>query len=216
MTRNIYHAQKKLAIEFFLIKLLAHIAENLEDYSPYETIKKTRLGKFLMACNQLNRSGNIKNKEGFLREHYQHYKELCDYDVFALIKQLSECDDKHPATQIAMRLQHRQMPKILRLEHADLKHTAEALHEFKVRYKKQYADWQLSLIQTPHRSYSDCDDPILVINEQRMINPIGHFSMMINAISDKLEHVAFLCIDQAIAEDKTIKDFMKHLQAIPA
>src|SRR5476649_1226816 len=33
MTRNIYHYQKKLALEFFLIQLLVTLAESIETYS---------------------------------------------------------------------------------------------------------------------------------------------------------------------------------------
>jgi len=42
------------------------------------------------------------------------------------------------------------------------------------------------------------------VNEQGDINPIGHFSLMLNAISDKLEHVAFLSVDQMIIEEKPV------------
>lgn len=87
MTRNIYHYQKKLALEFFLVKLLQSLAESLETYLPYAPIKKTRLGKFLMAANLLNMATlageNVNEiKEKFLSENYSDYKELCDYDIF--------------------------------------------------------------------------------------------------------------------------------------
>ena len=37
---------------------------------------------------------------------------------------------------------------------------------------------------------------------------------MINAISDKLEHVAFLCIDKMIAKDKDVVSWVKRLQSV--
>lgn len=218
MTRNIYHSQKKLALEFFLVQWLASLAESLEYHPPFNAIRHTRLGQFLVAANRFNQcaesSKNIEqDKRDFLETHYQNYKELCDYDVFILIKQLAELSDFHPAIQIAKRLQQRVMPKILRLDQVDLKLVEDELHAFKENYHHDFQDWQLSLIQTPHRSYSGEDDPILVINEQGLIKPIGQFSFMINAISDRLEHTAFLSIDADIASDKRVQHLTQHLQA---
>jgi len=42
---------------------------------------------------------------------------------------------------------------------------------------------------------------------------ISDYSVMINAISDKLEHIAFLCVDAMIADDTRIKAFIKQLQS---
>lgn len=210
MARNMYHSQKKLAIEHFLVQLLANLAENLETHTSYETIRHTRLGKFLIAANQHNHAQT--SKQEFLEQNFANYKELCDYDVFTVIKQLAEMNDGTPATHIAKRLQNRIMPKIVRLDHKNLPSARDEIDEFKMKYKNEYQDWQLTLIKTPHQSYSGEDDPILVINEQGAIKPISEFSFMINAISDKLEHVAFLCVDKTIAEDKAISELTKRLQ----
>jgi uncharacterized protein len=220
MMRNIYQSQKKLALEHFLVQLLAHLAKRLESHAAYASIRLTRLGQFLLAANRFNQTLESTNhkedyKRDFLEQNYVSYKELCDYDVFALIKQLSELGDSEPATQIAIRLQQRMMPKILRLDHVDLQIIHTELSQFKLQHRKDVQDWQLLFIQTPHRSYSGENDPILVVNEQGEINPIDHFSFMINAISDKLEHVAFLCIDKMIADDKRVIALMKRLQSVP-
>jgi len=218
MIRNIYHSQKKLALESLLVKLLENLAESLEFHTAYTTIRHTRLGKFLIAANRFNQVvENSKNTQEFKREfieqNYSSYKELCDYDVFALIKQLAEVGDTSPCSEIAVRLQHRKMPKILRLDSVELHSVEFELQGFKSKYSHDFQDWQLMLIQTPHRSYSGEDDPILVVNEQGAVKPISEFSFMINAISDRLEHVAFLCVDNKIAEDKRVIALMKHLQA---
>lgn len=216
MLRNIYHSQKKLAIETFLVQLLISLAENINEYSSYEALKHTRLGQFLLAANQYNEEvGNQKNKDEyqreFLQQNYPIYKELCDYDVFGLIKYLAELNEDHDASQIALRLHHRSMPKIVRLDHVKVKHAAEKLKEFKDKHGKNYHDWQLMLIETPQRSYSGEDDPILVVDEHGEVRPIGDFSIMIDAISDKLEHVAFLSVDKEIAEDKQVVKLIKSL-----
>src|SRR6185369_3511451 len=133
-------------------------------------LKHTRLGQFLIAANRFNQEvSTAKNKENyqreFLQQNYLTYKELCDYDVFGLIKHLAEMNEDHPASQIAVRLQYRDMPKIVRLDHENLKQASAKLQEFKKKHHKEYQDWQLMLIETPQRSYSGEDDPILVLDE---------------------------------------------------
>lgn len=221
MTRNIYHSQKKLALEALLVQLLANLSESLEYHGPYTHLRHTRLGQFLVAANRFNQAvENSRNtmefKREFIEQNYANYKELCDYDVFALIKQLSELSDTSPAAEIAARLQQRKMPKILRLDYVDLATVEAELREFKSKHHHDFQDWQLMLIQTPHQSYSGEDDPILVVNESDEIKPIGDFSFMINAISDRLEHIAFLSVDQTIADDKNVLALMKRLQVTPA
>lgn len=221
MTRNIYHSQKKLALEYFMVQLLANLAENLEYHSIYTDMRHTRLSQFLIAANRLNQAvkssqNKYEYKKQFLENNYKNYKELCDYDVFSLIKQLAELNESYPAIEIAKRLQRRMMPKILRLDEADLEEVKAEIETFKIKHKKDFQDWQLMLIQTPHQSYSGEADPIWVVNERGAMMPIGTFSFMINAITDKLEHVAFLCIDQMIANDKRIVALSKNLQKMPS
>lgn len=212
MARNIYQLQKKLAIEHLLIQLFATLAESMETNALFAEIKTTRLGKFLLAVNAYNLNPSA-DKDSFLKANYANYKELCDYDVFALIRQLSEMDNVHPAIQIAQRLQHRAMPKIVRLDSANLTRVAEELADFKRQHKNDYQEWQLNLIQTPHRSYSGEDDPILVVNEHGTVTPLHEYSQMIDAISDRQEHTAFLSVDKTIAGTVPVLAFIHHLQA---
>lgn len=217
MTRNIYQAQKKLALEYFLVRLLASLAQNLEKNPDYSLLCQTRLGKFLLAVNQFNQAlaldtnQQTKLKQEFLKQQYIHYKELCDYDVFALIKQIAEHKNKNPETQLAQRLLQRQMPKIIRIHSDDLCLVTEKMNNFKQSFHSIFQDWQINIIQTPHRAYSGNEDPILVVNEHGAVQPIHNFSFMIDALSDKLEHIAFLCIDQTIAEDPHVQDFLQGL-----
>jgi HD superfamily phosphohydrolase len=218
MTRNIYHSQKKLAIEALLVKMLAVLSENIETEAAYQSIRETRLGKFLIAANQCNQAmPTAKNvgmlKRDFLQQNYQNYKELCDYDVFSLIKQLADNENNHAPTQIAKRLHHRVMPSIVHLDQIRLPEVETELQTFKEKNAKDIEDWQLMIVQTPHQSYSGEDDPIFVVNEQGAIQPIGQFSMMIHAISDKLEHIAFLCVDKTIKDDARVVALINKLQS---
>ena len=215
MTRNIYHYQKKLALEFFLIKLLVNLADSLEDYAPYAEIKSTRLGKFLLNANTFNQKiksakQTEKYKQDFLEQNYTNYKELSDYDVFTVVKQLAALNDNHPASQLAKRIQFRHLPKNIRLDNIDLKVAEHILNDFK-RSQHDIQDWQINIIKTPHQSYTVEEDPILVLTEQQIVKPITELSLMINAISDKSEHTAFLCIDSAILEDTRIERIIKKL-----
>lgn len=216
MTRNIYHHPKKLALEFFLIQLLSSLAESLNAYQPYREIKTTRLGKFLLAVNQFNQEARDTNdinalKQQFLKQNYPIYKELCDYDVWVILKMLADIDDNHSAAQIAKRLQSRYMPRIVRLENIDVPEVAEKVSAFKSSHQKTIQNWQFELIKTPHQAYSIEDDPILIANEQGIARPLNQMSHLIHAISDKAEHTAFLCIDRAIIEENHVVAFIKQL-----
>jgi HD superfamily phosphohydrolase len=218
MVRNIYQIQKKLAIEHLLVLLFASLAESMEHHQPFASICHTRLGKFLIAANyynaQLKTTKDIKAlKQRFLDENYADYKELCDYDVFALIKQLSAMKDTHPAVQIATRLQHRQMPKIVRIDPADYDSVNDEVKLFKATHHKKYQDWQINLQQTPHSSYSGEDDPIQVVDEYGVVKPLHEYSIMIDAISDQQEQVAFLSVDKSIAGEEQVVKFIADLQS---
>jgi HD superfamily phosphohydrolase len=214
MTRNIYHYQKKLALEFFLVKLLASLAENLKDYPAFLEIKSSRLGKFLIATNQFNTeiltaTNSAFLVDAFLAENYSNYKELCDYDIFAIVRWLAHSTENHPAVKLAKRIHYRQMPKIIRINHANLATTAASIEDFRHQTQDFCQDWQLALIQSPHQSYSIESDPILIINEHGTVRPLNEMSLMIDAISDKYEHTAFLCIDAEIYPDLRIQKFIR-------
>jgi len=220
MTRNIYQSSKKLALEALLIQLLSHLAVALSEEPRFKALSETRLGQFLMAAHQFNLTVQSSNhielhKQAFIDSNYANYKELCDYDVFAFIKQLADMNDQHPCSQLALRLHHRRIPHIRRIESADLPRFEMALQEFKETNRNRYQDWQILLVRTPHQSYSGEEDPIYVISEQNEIKPISDFSFTINAISNRLEHATFICVDDAIAENADIKIFLNHIKATP-
>ncbi|OGT38261.1 MAG: hypothetical protein A3F12_07380 [Gammaproteobacteria bacterium RIFCSPHIGHO2_12_FULL_38_14] len=217
MLRNIYHSQKKLALEFYLVEWLASLAASLEDDDHFASIRETRLGQFLISANQFNQRVKIKTniqqeKLLFLSKNYSNYKELCDYDVFSIVRMISNFNYNHPAVHIAKRLQYRHMPKILRVNPVDLQKLETELQHFKAAHPS-YASWQIALIQTPHRAYSGENDPILVVNEQGKIQTLDQLSIMISAISDQLEHIAFVCVDRHIAEEPPIKKLIDRLKA---
>ena len=216
MIRNIYHAHKKLAIEQLLVQLLSSLAESLETYTLYASIQKSRLGQLLLAANQFNQIAcpGEKEKQAFIEHNFSNYKELCDDDVFLLIRFLADKEDSHAASQIASRIKYRHMPKIIRIDH-HVESASDDIKIFKLKHAKLYQDWQITFIQTPHQAYSQEEDPILVINEQNEVRSIDQYSFMIKAISGKLEHIAFISIDQMIVDDQPVMNLIKHFQRTP-
>lgn len=216
MLNNIYRSHKKLAIEALLIQLLSLLAKELNDHNTDAPLANSRLGQFLIAVNQFNQKlTSAKDRESlkqtFLAENFQHYKALCDYDVFWCVEQIATLAN-HPNSdivQIAKRLHQRIMPKIVRIDYANFKEVAKTIANFKEQHQSAFADWQLLLIQIPHQAYSGEEDPILVFNEYGEINPIEHYSFMMRAIEGQLEHVAFLAIDRTIANDKRILSLIR-------
>lgn len=215
MMRNIYHGHKKLAIEALLIHLLQTLSKQMDDY---KFLLNTKLGKFLAAAHLWNLEktpeSSKNHKDKFLREYYPIYKTLVDYDVFALIEQLTQMTNKNAAHEIAWRIQNRIMPKIVRLKENNLDVIRQEVQAFKAAHQNEFADWQLMLIQTPHQSYSIGEDPIWVLNEDGKVIPITEISFMINALSDRLEHLIFVAIDQAILQNPKIIHFISYLQAL--
>lgn len=216
MVRNIYLYPKTLALEFMLIQLLTYLSTSLESVPLLSTIKHSRLGLFLSRANQFNQA--VKNntttetiKHRFLEENYSVYKELSDYDIFICVKQLAELDSEHPAVQIAKRLQYRHMPKIVRFDHTDTSSIEALLNDFKQSERDTIQDWQLALIKSPHQSYNVDEDPILIQNEHGLVKPLSEISLMINAIGDKYEQTAFLCIDKTIYETTLIQQLIQKL-----
>lgn len=216
MTRNIYFHQKKLAFEFFLVKLLASLAESLEIMKPFESIKQTRLGHFLLVANYFNQAIKTTTqiaelKQRFIEDHYVLYKDLCDYDIFIAIKLLAQMDLPHVSVQIAKRLHGRVMPKIIRLNHENLNHVESMLEILKQQHRDVIEDWQMSLIRTPHQSYTAEEDPILIKNENNSIKTLSDISFIIQAMEDKLEHSAFLSIDKEIYNHPIVQNLLREI-----
>ncbi|MDX1900432.1 MAG: HD domain-containing protein [Gammaproteobacteria bacterium] len=216
MVRNIYHHQKKLAFEYFLVQLLESLAKHLAETPIFADICGTPLGQFLLAVNQFNqtaknKSDTTKLRETFLQKYYPLYRELCDYDVFALIRQLAHMNHDHEIIQLAKRLHLRQMPMILRLEPSDLEQAEAQVKTFRKQQAKKHFPWQMALIKTPHLSYSIDADPILIENECHMVRRLEDISVIIQAISHHAEHTTFLCIDSEMVDEKSVQEMIRTL-----
>ncbi len=50
-----------------------------------------------------------------------------------------------------------------------------------------------------------------MLNERGIIKPINEMSLTIDAISDKFEHTAFLCVDQEAFQQKEVAQLVETL-----
>ncbi len=214
--RNIGQASKKIAIERLLISLLTALSDSLATETKFNEVKNTRLGRFLMAVECFNKkieTGNNREQEtqAFLKNHFIDYRELCDYDVYRLIRHLADKEEKHPVIDIAKRIQSHEMPLIIQTESIDQVLVKESVELFKDKYKNRYEDWQLQILILPHQSYSD-REPVLVIDESGLIRPITSYSWMINMLSNQSEKNAFIMIDRAIADEAPVKNLIASIR----
>ncbi len=217
MTRNICHHPKKIALEYYLVQLLSRLAASLEDFDEFAEIRATLPGKFLLAANRFNQAARISNDhdtlvQQFLQQQYVAYRELCDYDIFAVIRQLASMTLDHDAVQLAKRIHHRRIPVIFTLEPTAVSFAATAITDLHQQRHIALRDWQVALIKLPHQSYSANADPILVTHDQGETKTLDETSLMIRALSDRAEHTTFLCIDSEIATKDYIQKITRALQ----
>lgn len=217
MTKNIYHHRKKLALEFFLIELLAALAESLEHFPAFDDIRLTPTGEFLLAVRRFNKAavepGADLNalRPAFLRAQFADYREMCDYDIFAILRMLAKLDENHTAIRLAKRIINRRMPQIVDLDPSLARQAQALVAAFHATHAGTLEKWQFALIESPHLSYLMESDPILVESGRDTTRPLEQMSPLIQAISDHTERTVFLCIDRKLSSHPGIKEILSHL-----
>lgn len=218
MIRNVYQNGKKHGVEYLLKEFLHHLANDVahqEEFLKLDTYNT--LVRFLTNVNyfnqQANKSEDLKSiVNNFLRANYSLYKELCDYDILAMIRYLASLDGNHATILLAKRLQHRILPKILYVHETNVKYVDEMVGEFKQHNCKKIDDWQIALLKLPHLSYAVSKDPILMKDFSGTANYLHDNSMMISAISDKYESECLVVIDSEIVGQSQVAELVKRLR----
>lgn len=205
MIRNVYQHGKKCGIEFFMQNFLQEFANGLAADNIFSSLKANALIQFLQKMNQFNHeidAAENRNEliEKFIRENYYLYKQLCDYDIFSLIRELATWKDEHPAVTIAKRLQSRILPKVISLNVQNVAAAKALISEFSLKFS--VPDWQLSIIAFPHSSYTLSEDPILIQESTGAIKYLHKESLMVDALSDKSESHYLVCLDQLLISRK--------------
>lgn len=213
--RNIGHAAKKLAIEKLLIDLLRSLSESMINETTFNEVKNTRLGRFLLAVSQYNEKVKKSKQpevltQRFLEDNFKEYRELCDYDVYRLIRHLSEHECRHEVVEMARRIQWHEMPQIIMISHVDEALVRAELNQF-LEKNSEVSPWQCQFITTPGQAYSDAE-PVWVSDEEGEIHPITTYSLMVDMLSDRMEKVEFLMIDKNLAENQNVKKWVKKIR----
>ncbi len=205
MIRNVYQHGKKCGAEFFMQNFLQELANGLANDKLFSNLEATALLQFLQKMNVFNEQlTTTKDKQAlikhFVRDNYYLYKQLCDYDIFLLIRELATWEDKHPAVALAKRLQNRILPKVIPLNSQHVAAAEALIKEFALKFS--VPDWQLSIITLPHSSYTLSEDPILVQESTGALKHLHKESLMVDALSDKSENHYLACIDQLLISRK--------------
>ena len=220
MMRNVYQNAKKHGAEFLLQQFLKQVATAIHnDQLPTELSSNT-LVQFLKALmtyhQEIQQTSHKKTLEHtFMQSHFHLYKQLCDYDIFALIRLMANGSHDHlTATKIASRLQRRQLPKLMPVYETNLPVAKKKLEEFKQCHQGKIEPWQFGLIDLTHLSYQAATDPILVEDISGNTHLLQENSPMIDAISDKRENTYLVCIDQEAYDKFQGKQLFQMLQEI--
>ncbi len=203
MIRNVYQHGKKSGAEFFMQEFLKQLAQGILDQKLFSQLKENALIQFLRKMSEFNQTiKSSKNRERainqYLKDNYSLYQQLCDYDVFELIRELAGWKDQHQAVILAKRLHERCLPKVIPLD-VDKIERARALID---GFKGKIFQWQLAIINLPHLSYELLKDPILVQESTGAIKYLHEESLMIGALSDKNEDHYLVCLDQPLLATK--------------
>jgi len=219
MMRNVYQNGKKYTAEFLLRSFLEHLAKGIDEDPRFSLLESNALIQFLKQVNlfnqQLDDGASIDHlREQFIEKNYNLYKQLCDYDVFSLVRLLASWENDHPVVSIAKRLQVRHLPKAIPIDAANMDKAKSLADEFKEQYKDKLQSWQVALIQLPHLSYQGSQDPILVKDYAGSVKYLHDDSLMIHAISDKSETSCLVSIDSEIIRKPYMEKFCKDLMRL--
>ncbi|OGT11884.1 MAG: hypothetical protein A2X77_03915 [Gammaproteobacteria bacterium GWE2_42_36] len=217
MMRNVYQNAKKHGAEFLLQQFLKQVAKTIHDDQLPGELSTNTLVQFLKALmtyqQNIKQTNNKALEQTFMQSHFHLYKQLGDYDIFALIRLMAHGSHQHfTAVKIASRLQRRQLPKIMPVCESNLRAAKDLLDEFNHQHQGKMESWQLGLIDLTHLSYQAAADPILVEDISGNTHLLQENSPMIDAISDKRENTYLVCIDQEAYDKFRGKQLFQALQ----
>lgn len=218
MIRNIYHHDKKHAVEHMLTKFLNALSKYIPSPEAdfLKSYRNSSLGRLLININEFNnmiygRKPNKKEKEKFLSDNFALYRKLSDIQVFALIAELADLEIKNDVVLLAQRIQYRQMPKVVSLDISQIHDVQAKIESLKKKHKETISDWQLEIISAPRLCYSEDIDPIWVLGSQGQISKINESSLLVNSLANQYEHACLLFIDCALVEMPEIQQLIGNI-----
>jgi HD superfamily phosphohydrolase len=218
MTQNVYQYPKKNACEFFLTEFLKYLAQGLLEDKRFEPVKQKTLAKFIIQVNHFNSEiKTSKNKEKtiqqFLKNNYEFYKTLYDYDVFSVLRECAQMNFDHPAILLAKRIQTRALPKAIAINPNHYEKAKLMVDEVKEKHKNLIDSWQLRILNLPHQSYQAEHDPLLMRDESGKVKHLHERSFILNVLSDRWESSSLVSIDQNILHLTAVKQLCEKLKS---
>ncbi|MEK6731061.1 MAG: HD domain-containing protein [Pseudomonadota bacterium] len=208
MVRNVYHHGKKHGGEFFLQSFLHYLAQAVNEDGHFTELAANPLIIFLQSVNRYNTQAKQTAdlhalKTAFLKQNYALYKQLCDYDIYTVIRYLAHQNFNHTSVTLAKRLYARQLPKVIYIDEKSVNSVSQQIEEIKKQHDIE--DWQITLLQLPHLSYEMEQDPILIQDSFGRVSFLHDDSFMVEALSDRRENSSLVCIDTNILHHFAVK-----------
>ncbi len=214
MIRNIYYHYKKYAAEHLLKEFLLHLSDVLTQSTRFKGLKTLPIGKFLEQVRIFNDKSRVfaddALKTTFIKNNFYLYKQLCDYDVYNLIRALANTDHVHVCVDIAKRLESRKLPRVFSLKQEQHDKVKQRVAEILESHKHDIHAWQLAVLNPPHHSYLS-KDRIKVVDYRGRTKYIDEDSLIINALLDKTEMMCCLAVDHGILNSEPVKQLLAEL-----
>lgn len=204
MTRNVYYHGKKYAIEMMLSHFLHQLSEMCIHYD-LMSVTHRALIDFFKSVQMLN--DKIKNadlekrqqlKSDFLESHYHQYKQLCDYDIWNLLRWFAQQDGNESIIELARRVYLRQLPHVAYVSEERIKKLKPMIKSF--MEEQNIPSWKIGFIELPHHSYDRDQDPIWVLDRFNTVRTVQQDSVLLGGISEASESIQMLYFDQSIDE----------------
>jgi HD superfamily phosphohydrolase len=209
--KNLCVHKKVNAAEFLLISMLKEIRHHLDD-PIFDPLRTSPLLQFLEATRDVDHS----NKQHILDTSFQYYQVLCDFDIQYVTRYLYQIHDQHPhvsAVRLAKRLYKRQLPIAYRIKPEKIEEVRQMIETEKRTIPVE--SWQISFHSPKFAIYRQKQEPIYVVENNKIVGSLAEESQIIESISDLTEDICFLFVDQrAYDENPRVQKLINNLSDV--
>lgn len=206
--KNLCVHKKVNAAEFLLISMLKEIRDHIEE-PLFDPLRISPLMKFLEATRGINED----NKNEIVKNSFEYYRLLCDFDVYYIMRYLYQNHDQYhhlSAVRLAKRLYKRQLPRAYRIKPEKIDEVRDMIEAEK--HDIPVESWQISFHSPKFTVYRQKQEPIYVVEKGKIIASLVEESKIIDSISDLTEDICFLFVDQrAYDENPHIQKLINNL-----
>ncbi len=204
MARGIYNHPLSLLYENLIVILLNKIVETIEiiDKLPSGILKD-----FFTDCHHFKQK--LISKNTFIKQAFPSYKKLVDYDIWALIREIT-CDETHKwpddiKTVAALLYTRNKTYKVMRLNrrHQDV----DTKTARKIIKKQGLQDWQLILLSASVQTYKDCSSPLYIKEKGRKASDLTKHSHIMHYLGGREEQYRYLAVHKDINPTEIFREF---------